>query len=135
MSKSKAITRLNITIKNLRNTLKLVEKVPNIKKMGLVELKAIDLGKLERTNQEVKAVYGAPLNCLTNLSKYITKVNLESFTFIINNLKMCLDSFESRTYEEIIRSYLIINPPAPLEQLLISLLLERIRLLEGKDIN
>lgn len=76
LSKSKAIARLNITIKNLRNTLKLVEKVPNIKKMGLVELKAIDLARLERTNQEVAVIYGAPLTCLTNLSKYITKVNL-----------------------------------------------------------
>lgn len=43
LGRSKSITRLNITIKNLKTTLKLLEKVPNIKKMGLVELKAIDL--------------------------------------------------------------------------------------------
>jgi hypothetical protein len=51
LSRSKTITQHNITIKNLRNTLKLLEKVPNIKKMGLLELKAIDLQRLDRTNE------------------------------------------------------------------------------------
>lgn len=46
LDKGKAITRLNIHIKNLKATLKLAEKVPNIQKMNLVQLKAIDLEKL-----------------------------------------------------------------------------------------
>jgi hypothetical protein len=118
LGRSKSITRLNITIKNLKDTLKLLEKVPNIKKMGLVELKAIDLQRLNKTNEVIGAVYGHRLLCLTNLSKYITKVNEESFAFIINNLNMCLDAYDGHLYEEVMRSYLIIQPPVALDQLL-----------------
>ena len=99
LNRSKTITRLNITIKNLRHTLKLLEKVPNIKKMGLVQLKGIDLQRLQRTNAEIATSYGGELQCLTNLSKYILKVNQESFNYIINNIKMCFDSFDEHLYE------------------------------------
>lgn len=73
--------------------------------------------------------------CLTNLSKYILKVNQESFNYIINNIKMCFDSFDDHLYEEIMRSYLIIQPPAALDQLLNSFLEERVRtlILESND--
>jgi hypothetical protein len=127
LCRSRAITKLNIHIKNIKNTLKLLEKVPNIKKMNLMELKAIDLLKLEKTNEEISALYSSRLQCLTNLSKYISKVNNESFAYIINNLKMCLDTFDEQVYEEIMRSYLIIQPQTLLEKLLLSLLEEKIR--------
>lgn len=39
---SRRITLLNIRMKNLRSTLKILEKIPNIKKMNLIELKTIN---------------------------------------------------------------------------------------------
>ena len=65
--------------------------------------------------------------CLDNLSKYILKVNDEEFQFIINNLKLCLDNYETTTYQEIITNYVIISHPTPLQKLLSSLLGEKIR--------
>jgi hypothetical protein len=37
------ITRHNIKLKNIKDTLKILEKIPNIKKMTLFELKNINL--------------------------------------------------------------------------------------------
>ena len=93
-----------------------------------MELKTIDLGRLEKTNDEIAINYSHKLLCLTNLSKYITKVNNESFAYIINNIKMCLDAFDEQVYEEIMRSYLIIQPQTILEKLLVSLLEEKVRM-------
>lgn len=42
MDCGKKITRLNILAKNLKDTLKILEKIPNIKKMNLIELKSIN---------------------------------------------------------------------------------------------
>jgi len=39
---SRTITRLNIRMKNIKSTIKILEKIPNIKKMNLIELKTIN---------------------------------------------------------------------------------------------
>ena len=39
---SRTITRLNIRMKNIKSTLKILERIPNIKKMNLIELKTIN---------------------------------------------------------------------------------------------
>lgn len=41
---------------------------------------------------------------------------------------MCLDAFDEQVYEEIMRSYLIIQPQTVLEKLLVSLLEEKVRM-------
>lgn len=64
LCKGKIITKLNIRIKNIKNTIKLLDKVPNIKKMNLMELKSIDLQKLSKTNDEIAIVYKSKLICL-----------------------------------------------------------------------
>lgn len=99
LNKGKAITRLNIHIKNLKATLKLIEKVPNIRKMNLVQLKAIDLQKLEAINSQLEKEYNHKLICLEHMYQYIVKVNNEEFVFIISNLKSCLEGFDQRSYE------------------------------------
>lgn len=59
--------------------------------------------------------------------QYIVKVNNEEFVFIISNLKNCLEGFDQRSYEEVIKSYVVIQPTSPLEKLIITLLEEKIR--------
>lgn len=59
--------------------------------MNLVQLKSIDLPQLAQTNLILaQSNKGVGLLCLTNLYKYIVKVNNQELVFIINKLKGCL---------------------------------------------
>ena len=93
LKRIKRITQLNIKLRNKREVIKILERIPNIKKMKLGELKAIKLDQLEADNRQLQSNYQRKLLCLDNLSKYILRVNDEEFQFIISNLKVCLDSY------------------------------------------
>ena len=75
-----------------------MERIPNIKKMKLGELKAIKMEQLEADSKKLQSSYKNRLLCLDNLSKYILRVNDEEFQFIISNLKVCLDNYQGQIY-------------------------------------
>ena len=48
---SRRITKLNIKLKNIKSTVKIVSKIPNVKKMNLIELKTINWGELNKLGE------------------------------------------------------------------------------------
>ena len=43
LAKGRSISRLNIKLNNIKTLMKIMQKIPNIKKMNLIEIKTINL--------------------------------------------------------------------------------------------
>lgn len=148
LDRARKITRLNIHANNIKSTIKLLEKIPSIKKMTLRELKAIDLQALADTNRHLALKPTSPktnslkptspqlalktssrLLCIDHLCNYINKVNNQEFVFIIDKIKLALEHFEEASYEELVRTFLVINPSTSLQKILSYLLEAQLRLI------
>ena len=57
LAKGRSISRLNIKLNNIKTLIKIMQKIPNIKKMNLIELKTINLNRLSEINEEIIKIY------------------------------------------------------------------------------
>lgn len=57
LAKGRSISTLNIKLNNIKTLMKIMQKIPNIKKMNLIELKTINLNRLSEINEEIIKIY------------------------------------------------------------------------------
>lgn len=82
--KSKRITQLNIRLKNIKSTLKILTGLPNIHKMSLIELKSINTSAFNSREAIGK------LTCLQGIESFIDRIVSSQLAKVLVTLETCL---------------------------------------------
>ena len=102
-TRTKKITVLNIKSKNLKNTLKVLEDVPKLRKMSVFELKQINMSSVANLKQN-----HSNLLCIQHLERYVETKSTEMFGDCIAAISECLLNYNEEVYESVLKSMILV---------------------------